>query len=210
LNATTKRDIVFLVADQGIKQVLKGFLSRAPHQRLGCGEFSIDSEAEIRVEPTRDSGVYGKAHELLKPYLYSHHRAVVVLDADWDGSPGADAIGQHIGERMAQVWKEYAVIVIEPELEAWLMNDNAHLARIFGCPENYREILADAGWWPVGSPKPPRPKEALEYLMHRHKRRATRAAFGKLAEAMSVRQCQDSAFLQLRDKLREWFPAVRP
>ena len=75
-----------------MKQVLKGFLSREPHLRLGCGEFSIDPDEEILVEPTRDPGVYGKAHELLKPYVDSHHRAVVILDEDWGGSPRAVAI----------------------------------------------------------------------------------------------------------------------
>lgn len=210
MNAAAKRDIVFLTPDQGIKQVLKGFLSRAPHLRLGCGEFSIDSDEEILVEPTRDPGVYGKAHELLRPYVDSHHRAVVILDEAWDGSPHADAIRQHIAERMAEVWKEFAVVVIVPELEAWLMNENEHLTRIFRCPRNYRDILADAGFWPAGSAKPPRPKEALEYLCKRHGARAANAEYGKLAEVMSVRRCQDPAFLQLRDKLCEWFPTVRP
>jgi hypothetical protein len=210
LSAEGKRDIVFLVADQGIKQVLKGFLSRQPHLRLECAEFSIDSEAEILVEPTRDSGVYGKAHELLKPYANSYYHAVVILDEDWGGTPRADAIRQHIGERMAEVWKEFAVIVIEPELEAWLMSRNEHLARILRCPENYREILATAGFWPADLAKPPRPKEALEYLKRRHRARTANADFGKLAEAMSVQRCQDPAFLQLRDQLRTWFPAVRP
>ena len=154
--------------------------------------------------------MYGKAHELLSRMCDSHERAVVIVDDDWDGSPRAVAIREHIGERMADVWKEFAVIVIEPELEAWLMNENEHLARIFRCPENYREILADADLWPTSRAKPPRPKEALEYLKRRHRARATNAEFGKLAEAMSVRQCQDPAFLQLRDQLRTWFPAVRP
>ncbi len=205
-----KRDIVFLVADNGMKQVVKGFLTREPQRRLDCGPFSLDLDLEIRVEPTRDPGVYGKAHELLRPYEHSHEHAVVIVDADWEGSPPADAIREHIAGRMAVGWKEYAVIVIEPELEAWLMNRNEHLARTFRCPENYREILAAADLWPADSAKPPRPKEALEYLKRRHRARATNAEFGKLAEAMSVRQCQDPAFLQLRDQLRTWFPAVRP
>ena len=150
-----------------MKQVLKGFLSREPHLRLGCGEFSFDSDEEILVEPTKDPRGYGKANELLKPYVDSHHHAVVILDEDWDGSPRADAIRQHIGQRMAEVWKEFAVIVIEPELEAWIMNENAHLATIFGCPGNYRELLAEAGWSAAGPAKPPRPKEALGYLKQR-------------------------------------------
>ena len=35
---------------------------------------------------------------------------------------------------------------------------------------------------------------------------ASNAEFGKLAAVMSVRHCQDPAFIQLRDQLRAWFP----
>jgi len=200
------RDIAFLLADPGMEHVLKGFLSREPRRRLGCGHFNFDPDEDIVVAHTRDPGVYGTALEWLQPYERSHRRAVVLIDADWDGSPGAVAIREHISRRMARAWKEFAVIVIEPELEAWLMNDTPHLAKLFRCPENYRQILAHAGHWPEGAVKPPRPKEALEYLRQRCKARATNAEFGKLAAAMSVRQCQDTAFIQLRDQLCAWFP----
>jgi hypothetical protein len=33
-----------------------------------------------------------------------------------------------------------------------------------------------------------------------------RADFGRLARAMSVKNCQDPTFNQLRDQLRDWFP----
>lgn len=200
------RDIAFLLADPGMEHVLKGFFSREPHPRLGCGRFVFDPDEDIVVAHTRDPGVYTAALEWLQPFERSHRRALVLIDAAWDGSPGAAAIREHIGHRLARGWKEFAVIVIEPELEAWLMNDSPHLARIFRCPENYREILTGADYWPVGVAKPPRPKEALEYLRQRHRARATNAEFGKLAAVMSVRQCQDPAFIQLRDQLRAWFP----
>lgn len=77
--------------------------------------------------------------------------------------------------------QEFGVIAIEPELEAWIMNENAHLARIFKCPENYRQILHQAGWWPTDLPKPPRPKEALKHLMQQQRVRVGNADFGKLA-----------------------------
>jgi hypothetical protein len=206
LSPADKRDVIFLVADNGMKHVVKGFLGREPHRRLGCGAFALDPDLEIRVEPTKDPGVYGKARELLRSYVRTHRRAIVILDADWNGSPGAATIREQVGQHLKADWAEFAVIVIEPELEAWLMNDGPHLATIFRCPENYRQILARAGHWPAGLAKPPRPKEALEYLRHRHRARATNAEFGKLAATMSVRQCQDPAFLQLRDQLRIWFP----
>ncbi len=86
------------------------------------------------------------------------------------------------------------------------MNENAHLVNIFGCPQNYRQILQQAGRWPSDLPKPPRPKEALEHLKRHHKVRVFNADFGQLAAVMSVRRCLDPAFSQLRDHLRARFP----
>lgn len=51
-----------------------------------------------------------------------------------------------------------------------------------------------------------RRQEALEHLKRHHKVRVVNADFGKLAAVMSVRQCQDPAFNQLRNHLRAWFP----
>lgn len=201
------RDIVFLLADGGMEQVLRGFLGRDQfHRSLGCGKFEFNPDQDVVVAPTRDSGVYSVAHELLRPYERSHKHAVVMVDADWEGSPGATTMRMHISERMAARWQEFGVIVIEPELEAWLMNENAHLVRIFRCPEDYRQILEQAGWWPNDLLKPPRPKEALEHLKRHYKARVVNADFGKLAAVMSVKHCQDAAFNQLRDHLRAWFP----
>lgn len=202
-----KRDIIFLLADGGMEQVVKGFLAREQcHRSLGCATFHFDPDLDIRVAPTKDPGVYGTAHELLQPYEHSHQRAVVIVDADWAGSPGASAIRKHVSHRLTGRWEEFAVIVIEPELEAWLMNENPHVPRVFRCPEDFRQILQLAGFWPEDAAKPPRPKEALDYLRRRHKVRAFNAEFGKLAATMSVRQCKDAAFTQLRDHLRTWFP----
>lgn len=202
-----KRDVFFLLADGGMEQVVKGFLGRErSHRSLGCAKFGFDPDLDIRVAPTKDAGVYGTAHELLQPYEHSHQRAIVIVDADWVGSPGAVVIREHISQRLAERWEEFAVIVIEPELEAWIMNDNPHVARIFRCPDDFRQILQHAGYWPADAAKPPRPKEALGYLRKRYKLRVFNAEFGKLAAAMSVRQCQDAAFSELRDHLRAWFP----
>ena len=204
---TTGRDIVFLLADKGMEQVITGFLGREKfHRSLGCGQFAFDPRVDVIVSPVKDSGMFKYASGLLKPYETSHRRAVVVVDADWVGSPGAAAIRRRVEESLSGSWAELAVIVIEPELEAWIMNDNPHLARIFRCPENYRHLLAAAGYWPGDVPKPSRPKEALEHLRKRHGARGFNVDFGKLAATMSVSKCQDPAFSQLRDSLRAWFP----
>jgi hypothetical protein len=207
LTASARRDIVFLLADKGMEQVVTGFLTRKRcHLSLGCAAFDFDPRRDIIVSPTKDSGMLKYARGLLKSYEATHRRAVVILDDAWQGSPGPVVLRERLSAALSEGWKELAVIVIEPELEAWLMSENAHLPRIFRCPENYRQLLAAAGLWPVNTPKPPDPKAALDHLRQHYKARASNAEFGKLAAATSVRHCQDLAFIQLRDQLRTWFP----
>ena len=50
--------------------------------------------------------------------------------------------------------------------------------------------------------KSPIPEEALDHRRRRHKVFVFNADFGKLARAMSVKNCQDPALNQLRG----WFP----
>ena len=37
-----------------------------------------------------DPGTYTTGEELLKPFQKTHRHAVLMLDAEWDGLPGAD------------------------------------------------------------------------------------------------------------------------
>lgn len=201
-----KRDVVFLVADGGMEQMLRGFFGRDHfHRSLRCGPFTFDPAKDVVVAPTKDPGVYGTARELLRPYEHSHERAVVMLDADWAGSPGATTIQAQIKAALADVWDEFAVIVIEPELEAWIWQDSPHLAEVLKCPD-FRALLERSGHWPADAPKPPDPKGALDHLRRRYKVKVFNADFGKIAARVSVRHCQDAAFRQLCDHLRTWFP----
>lgn len=205
-----KRDIVFLLADKGMEQVIKGFLGRNQfHKSLGCTPFEFDPRPNVDcvVAPNKDSGMFRDAASLLQVYEKSHDRAVVILDADWRGSPGALGIRERLTELLSPRWEKFAVIVIEPELEAWLLDDNPHVADTFRCPKEFRKIIQDeTSWWPTDKAKPTRPKEALGHLKIHHGARAVNADFGKLAAKMSVKHCQDPAFNQLRDQLRAWFP----
>ena len=107
------RDVVFLVADGAMAEMLKAFFGRDGfHRRLRCGLFNFDPQPgeDLIVAPTKDPGVYGTAHQLLQPYERSHQRAVVMLDADWDGSPGASRIKEHVAHNMAGAWADFAVM----------------------------------------------------------------------------------------------------
>jgi predicted ATP-dependent endonuclease of OLD family len=50
------------------------------------------------------------------------------------------------------------------------------------------------------------PRQALDHLRRRPEVRVFNADFGELARAMSVENCQDPTFLQLREQLRTRFP----
>jgi hypothetical protein len=203
-----KRDVVFLLADGGMEQLLLGFLGRPQfHRSLGCSPFAFDPREDVFVAQTRDPGVYGTAREFLRPFERTHCRAVVMLDADWVGSPGSEAIHKHVSQCLTDAWTEFAVVVIDPELEAWIWQDNPQVAQALKCPDDFRRILADSGHWPPNVTKPPRPKEALEHLRRPpYRADGSRAAFRRLAERISVRHCEDTAFNLLRDTLCTWFP----
>jgi len=130
------RDCIFLLADLGMVAAFKGFFSRQSfYYALGTASFKIDPQLDIICDSAgNDPGVYTRAHELLRTYQSSHRYAVIVLDNAWEGSPGVEKIRANISANMELVgWQanRFVVIVIDPELEAWMWQDNPHVARAY-------------------------------------------------------------------------------
>lgn len=216
---TAKRPCVILVADSNMAATFRGFFKRNRwHLSIGCAAFDINPDigADLIVdEGGNDPGVYTKGHELLRPYQRSHHRALVVLDCEWDGSPGKTCIVNDITKRLIDSgWPEHAVkvIAIEPELENWLWQDKPQVAEVLryrnGPP--LRQHLADQGWWPLDQSKPPRPKEAAEWVLRQTRQPRSSAIYEQLAEKISVTGCTDQAFAEMRTTLQTWFPVEVP
>jgi hypothetical protein len=205
-----KRDCVFLLADHTMAEVFRAFLGRNQfHQSLGCSTFVFDPTQDIVVdEAGSDPGVYNRAHLLLEPYQNSHEHAVVVLDAAWDGSPGSFAIATGIEENLRSRWEFYAVVVIDPELEAWIWQDNQHVAEALHYRGNLslREWLKQSGDWPEGHTKPPDPKAAIEKALRYTRIPRSAAVYRKVVSRISVHDCTDPAFHKLTERLRTWFP----
>ncbi|WP_293687782.1 hypothetical protein [Thiolapillus sp.] len=207
------RDCFFLLADKNMQAAFEGFLTRQRcHASLGCGAFEFDHRIDILVAAgDNDPGLYTRGHELLRPFQSSHHQAVVVLDAEWDGSPGADAIRQHMTQQItASGWDNdrFRVIVIEPELENWIWQKSDHVARGLGF-ENHNELILDpdmADAWPEGCCKPIAPKEAMEHLLRKKRIPRSSSIYKDIASSVSIRHCEDAAFQMLLETLREWFP----
>jgi len=207
------RDCIFLVADKNMQAAFEGFLTRqAFYQSLGCGNFSFDPRQDIAVASgDNDPGLYTRGHELLRPYQATHRHAVVVLDAEWDGSPGKAAITEHLTTQISTTgWAAglFVVIVIDPELENWIWQQNDHVARGLGFG-NSNELMADTDLqaaWPQGQGKPTSPKEILETLLQKRRIPRSSAIYKQITSQVSTRRCQDSAFQQLIASLKAWFP----
>jgi hypothetical protein len=210
-----KRPCVILVADSNMAAAFRGYFKRDGwHLSLDCAPFDINTDvgADLLVdEGGNDPGVYTKGHELLRPYQNSHQRALVVLDCEWDGSPGKEVIVEHITARLVgSGWAEDAikVIAIEPELENWLWQDKPQVADVlrYKGANSLRQHLADNGWWPDGLAKPPRPKEAAEWVLKQTKQPRSSAIYQKLAEHISIKGCTDMAFSEMHAAFLAWFP----
>ena len=137
-----------------------------------------------------------------------------MLDCEWEGSPGKAAIEAHITERLVDSgWaaESVKVIAIDPELENWLWQDKPQVAealRYTGQPP-LRQLLADKGLWPLDAVKPPRPKEAAQWVLRQTRQPRSSAIYQQLAVQVSTKGCTDAAFGELNATLQAWYPQER-
>ena len=210
------RDCVFFTADSTMKQALLGFLTRNDrfaHYNLGTAPFAFDPNEDLFSSATMDPGTYTTGEELMRPFQKTHRHAVLMLDAQWDGSPGAAAIRTDLSNRILVTgWPAdaFKVIVIEPQLEAWIWQRNQRLATAlkFGSVAEMVKAVHDAKVdWPNGQAKPSRPKEALEAVATRKRKIGYSSALHRaITTTISLAGCRDNAFLELRQTLQRWFP----
>ncbi|REE95761.1 methylation-associated defense system protein MAD4 [Thermomonospora umbrina] len=208
MTGDSKRDVVFLVASTGMERMLSGLLGgpAGPGGRVGCGTFGLDPGEDVFVAANGDPGVYGTARELLSPFERLHRRAVVMLNAAWPGSPGAAAISDDLIRRLSGSWEEFAVIVVDPSIEAWVWRGLPDPAEVLPLPADHRKILTLSRHWGVDETAPDDPKAALDHLRRRHGVRVFDSDLGRAAEHMSPKHCTDPAFTLLCNHLQAWYP----
>lgn len=195
-----------------MKAVFDAFFGRERWDlTLQCRAFDIWPQEDIFYDPMeRDGGVFRRAHELLRPFLNTHRHALVVLDQKFGGERPADEVRSEILSRLRQNgWGDRCeVVVIDPELEVWLLQDSPHVqraVRVSGA--SLRSHLEKAGQWPTDAVKPPAPKETLQALIRRQKALKTKVVYSRIARAVSVIGCKDTAFLSFSETIRRWFPS---
>jgi len=72
-------------------------------------------------------------------------------------------------------------------------------------PESIRIKLVDKGFLTGNSVKPAHPKEAVESALRIVNKPRSSSIFHRLAQSVSLKHCQDPAFLKLKAKLFQWF-----
>jgi hypothetical protein len=212
------RDVIFHLADPNMEAGFRAFFARDDwHYVLGCSRFKIDPESEqdiYRLGGETDGGLRKRAHTNLTLFQHLYRHAVIVLDADFKPSPGAEALQKEISANMlAAGWSQdaFCVVVIDKELEAWLWAPNINVAKAFGHEdfEAMRRALADKKLWDAGSPKPNDLKAARDLAARLGGRKTGGPLFRGVFSGMSKRACdlcQESGFVTLRSALQRWFP----
>ena len=239
------KPLLIFAADSECAATLRGFFERRKfHTSLGCGPIELDGiafnpEQDIRVHPEHDPGMYTDPHTVLQAERKSFQYALLILDEAWEGSPPAAKILSDI-EGLVQTrayWDRprFEVILIQPELEAWIWQRNPNVAEAFefsgGDAELWRFLAAQAlrldkdkkkhrfipanplaqlsPAWSANKPKPENPKGLAEALSHHCQSGPASGIFNEISSTISVKGCKDLAFLRLRDTLRRWFPRRR-
>lgn len=203
------KDLVILVADKNMQFTLKGALRRPESLEIRPIEF------DFLVHPGRDGGARKSGPELLRLGRQTFGHALLVLDFEGSGTnlPDSIALENELDGRLSMQWADSAKsIVIDPELDIWVWGgDNAiQLAIGWTRQEPVREWLRGRGFAFEDNDKPTRPKEALEATLRELGVPRSSAVYKEIAERISLRRCNDQAFIRMREKLTEWFPVERP
>lgn len=205
------RELVILVADGTMRAVFAAFFERQFHHALACAPFDFDPRLDLFNNPLeKDGGVHRRCHQILRPYLNTHQRALIVLDQQFGGERPAEEVRVEIEQQLnANGWQGRAVAaVIEPELEVLLWQDNPNVERALRhTGPSLRRLLAQDGRWPEGAAKPTDPKDVMQTLIRTNRAGAPMVVYSQIARRVSTAGCVDPAFHRVRDTLRAWFPS---
>jgi len=209
VNTSPRLDLVVLVPGKDDQEALDGLLSTR-RQSLGTRPISF----EILVHPRRDPGCFHEAPDVLQPYMRRAAHAMAMFDLEGSGqeSRTVPEVEADLRGRLDRAgWGgRAAVVVIDPELEAWVWSDSPHVDAVLGWAgriPSMRQWLASENLWTAGNPKPAWPKDAFRAALRETSIQISSALFRELAEQVGLDRCQDPAFARMRSLLASWFPA---
>lgn len=211
----SKRDLFVVVADLDAENAITTLL----HDRQRALEIRLDFNPERHPQGDllrysgRDSGCYRDAVDVLRTPQNTHSHALLIFDRDGCGAEGKSRveIERAVEEQLQRSgWMQdyVAVIVIEPELEAWVWANSPRVAELLGWRNEESELRAflnHRGLWHEDAVKPSDPKESLRQSLRSKRKPLGARLFSELASEVGLRRCQDPAFAKLRSTLLHWF-----
>ncbi len=158
-------DLVVLVADADAEWALRTLLEK----RSDAMQIRSLNSRVIR-DPGRDSGVYLRAQDLLRPYVRQAAYALALLDHEGSGQEHrktASEMETDMEKRLMQNgWidieghSRVVAIVLDPELEVWVWSRSVHVSAAMGLSD--AQLSAAIQHFPrLPNGKPARPKEAM-------------------------------------------------
>jgi len=207
------RRIAVLVADKDAETTIRTLLTKR-HHALELPKLHEGVNFKIVNHPQSDPGVFSNGKELVAPLNSSFSHLLVILDQEWDGTPGsAQIIKDQLTKKLQADWDCRCLVVVpEPEIDSWLwVKGNPHVARSLGM--GWDEILKIAqkkDWWHPDQAKPFRPKELLDHIIRiaKNRKHHTSGIFLQIAEKVSLNNCSDKSFNEMKAWLQAIFAAT--
>ena len=202
------KDLVIIVADKDLEYTLKGLLSRP--EALGIRAI----EADIYPHPQHDPACADRGVEFISNFSRQYSYGLLMFDHEGSGKETTttrEALQESLNESFARsAWGERAkAIVLAPELEVWVWSDSLHVDEVTGWRNrepDLRRWLVEKDYLQEGEVKPMRPKEAFEAALRKAQQPRSASLYLQIAEKVSLRRCSDTAFLELKSILNNWFP----
>jgi len=209
INDQPLRDLVVLVPDADMEFAIRAMLCRT--EALGIRSIEFDVHRHVQ----RDAGCRSDCHNYLRLWLGEYQHALVLFDREGSGRESAERAqleGEVEGALRDNGWGDRAaVIVIDPELEAWVWSDSSEVDQVLGwtgqTPALRDWVRSDTQFWSTGQEqaKPKRPKEAFDAALRKVGKQHSPSVFEDLAARVSVDRCVDPAFRKFKSVLQGWF-----
>ena len=201
------KDLVVVAADQSMQQALQGLLTRP--RALGIREVEVDTY----YHPQHDPACALRGVEFMADFSDQYHYGLLMFDHEGSGREQTQPqeLQKTLNEEFNNSpWGNRAkTIILSPELEVWVWSDSPHVSRVAGWDGRnlqLRSWLIERGYLKEGEAKPTRPKEAFEAALYESRTPRSSSLYLELAQNVSLTRCSDTAFLEFKRILREWFP----
>ena len=201
------RDLIVVVPDADMEFAIRAMLSRPEALRTRSIVFDVRRHLE------RDAGCRSDCHNYLRLCLREYRYAMVLFDHEGSGREQSerDQIEREVeGILHINGWQDRAaVIVIDPELEAWVWSDSPVVDEVLGwagrTPALRAWVQSATAFWHTEEIKSARPKEAFDAAQRMARKQHSPSVFEDLATRVSMDRCVDPAFLKFKSILQGWF-----